>query len=858
MLNPFFQQGSRGEQSLVQDLINEQLRIYGVEIYYLPRSYATENTVIREVIESKFESTYPIEAYVDNYEGYGDNPTLMSKFGIQGTNEITLIISKERYDDYIAPLIKNKPDIKLSSRPKEGDLLYFPLGDRLFEIKYVEHEKPFYQLQQNYVYELRCELFRYEDEIIDTGVDEIDDTLAAVGGADGEEIFLGRTQTLTLVGSASTATAVTSLIDGGIRLIAVTNRGGGYTSIPRVAISSAPAGGVTGIASAVMIGGIVVCNQNLTASQKSVQSVQLVNPGTGYTVAPSVQFLSSSGSGAAATAVIDSRMVGIVTLTSGGSGYSTTPTVTFSTPKHVGAAATAVIDTTVGTGGSVTDIIISQGGPYYLFTDTTGGRFYKPGSVPTVTIDLPAGNSNTATATATMGDYATTGGTVASITVVSEGKFYSSVPAVTVSSPGFSYATATIDNGGGIDGSSIDPSRLVITNGGRAYTTAPTVAISTSAGQDAPTEVAIGIATINTVTGVVTDVGFDQSLPWCVGTAATVGSGYTTAPVLTFSGNPSPVTATATATISIAGTVSSVSVGNSGFGYADGSTATVSIAAPAGGSEAFRALGIATMRYDSVKTTGIIGIGSNYISGITTTGILKGDRVRLQYEYNIDHGLYPSTNFISTTTYVSSIGYGTVFLSEAATNVGVATTAFEFGIDQCGIVTGIAVTFGGGGYLTPPSVTIQNDPSIKNYVDLVVGVVTATGTALVSSAGTITDIRITDAGSKYVLAPEITIETPYSSGIGTFAFNEVITGSTSGTTARVRDWNATTSQLEISNITGDFVAGEVVVGSESGASYEIRVVDRNINDDGFADNTDIETEADAILDFSETNPFGTP
>jgi len=667
MLNPFFQQGSRGEQSLVQDLINEQLRIYGVEIYYLPRSYATENTVIREVIESKFESTYPIEAYVDNYEGYGDNPTLMSKFGIQGTNEITLIISKERYDDYIAPLIKNKPDIKLSSRPKEGDLLYFPLGDRLFEIKYVEHEKPFYQLQQNYVYELRCELFRYEDEIIDTGVDEIDDTLAAVEGADGEEIFLGRTQTLTLVGSASTATAVTSLIDGGIRLIAVTNRGGGYTSIPRVAISSAPAGGVTGIASAVMIGGIVVCNQNLTASQKSVQSVELVNPGTGYTVAPSIQFLSSSGSGAAATAVIDSRMVGIVTLTSGGSGYSTNPTVTFSTPKHVGAAATAVIDTTVGTGGSVTDIIISQGGPYYLFTDTTGGRFYKPGSVPTVTI-----------------------------------------------------------------------------------------------------------------------------------------------------------------------------------------------AAPAGGSEAFRALGIATMRYDSVKTTGIIGIGSNYISGITTTGILKGDRVRLQYEYNIDHGLYPSTNFISTTTYVSSIGYGTVFLSEAATNVGVATTAFEFGIDQCGIVTGIAVTFGGGGYLTPPSVTIQNDPSIKNYVDLVVGVVTATGTALVSSAGTITDIRITDAGSKYVLAPEITIETPYSSGIGTFAFNEVITGSTSGTTARVRDWNATTSQLEISNITGDFVAGEVVVGSESGASYGIRVVDRNINDDGFADNTDIETEADAILDFSETNPFGTP
>ena len=102
---------------------------------------------------------------------------MLSKFGIQATNEITLIISKERYETYISPLIKNEQNIKLSSRPKEGDLIYFPLGDRLFEIKYVEHEKPFYQLQKNYVYELRCELFRLGDELIDTGVDNIDDVL---------------------------------------------------------------------------------------------------------------------------------------------------------------------------------------------------------------------------------------------------------------------------------------------------------------------------------------------------------------------------------------------------------------------------------------------------------------------------------------------------------------------------------------------------------------------------------------------------------------------------------------------------------------------------------------------------------
>ena len=144
-------------------------------MHYLPCKYVSEKTVIREVVRSRFDDAYPLEAYVNTYDGYGENPTLLTKFGIQATNEITLTISSERFSDYISPLIKNEADIKLSTRPKEGDLIYFPLGDRLFEIKYVEHEKPFYQLQKNYIYELRCELFRYEDEVIDTGIDAIDD-----------------------------------------------------------------------------------------------------------------------------------------------------------------------------------------------------------------------------------------------------------------------------------------------------------------------------------------------------------------------------------------------------------------------------------------------------------------------------------------------------------------------------------------------------------------------------------------------------------------------------------------------------------------------------------------------------------
>ena len=104
VLNSFFLQGSQGEQNLVQDLINEQLRMYGVEVHYLPRKYITEKTVIREVIQSTFDDAYPIEAYLENYDGYGDQTTILSKFGIQALNEITITISKERYESYITPV----------------------------------------------------------------------------------------------------------------------------------------------------------------------------------------------------------------------------------------------------------------------------------------------------------------------------------------------------------------------------------------------------------------------------------------------------------------------------------------------------------------------------------------------------------------------------------------------------------------------------------------------------------------------------------------------------------------------------------------------------------------------------------
>lgn len=863
MLNPFFQQGSSGEQNLVQDLINEQLRIYGIDVHFLPRKYLTQNTVIKEVIESKFDDAYPIEAYIESFEGYGDNTTILSKFGIQATNEITLIISKERFETYISPLMKNESDVKLSTRPKEGDLIYFPLGDRLFEIKYVEHEKPFYQLQKNYVYELTCELFRIEDEVIDTGVEEIDNELIGNDydgiSESGTSTIIGVAQLLYVVGIGTTATANTSLVNNGIRFLRLNNRGSGYSSLPSVGISSVGiAGSVTGIGTvSQMISGINVCNTNTNIKLKSVQQVAIVNPGTGYTSAPTVKFTGGGGSGAIATSGISTTGgVGIVTISSSGGGYINSPIVTFSTPKHVGAAATAVLATPmVGGGVSIMSAPISIGSSAFLFPGgTTGGAFYR--TAPTVTFGVPEGSGITATATASINAFTLYGGNVTQISIGSSGKFYTSAPTVTIGHPGFDRAEATVSlvESAAVaygSGSAIDNSSVAISTGGKAYSSQPSISVGLGTGTVNPTTTAVGIATVNSI-GVVTAVGFNSTTnPWCVGTGATIGAGYTVTPTLTVD-LPSPIRATATATVSVAGSVTSIAIGNSGFGY--NAIPFVTIASPTGAASTFTATGIATIRFNSIHYQGTVGIGSTTITGINTLGVVVGDRVRLGVGYS------DSYNFIVENAFVSGIGQSSLIMSTAATNVGIATSVFELGRDQCGIVTGISIIYGGGGYLTPPTVSISNTVGDKNYIDYhdTLGIATATGISTLTSAGSVEKIYITDSGHGYVITPTITVEDPASDSSGSFKFNEIITGSSSGTTARVRIWNESTNQLEVTNVDGSFTRGETLTGSESGAQYVFRTSETFPPLTNFADNSSIETEADSILDFSESNPFGMP
>jgi len=101
MLNPFLLNGSKSEQGMLQDLINESLRMYGIDVYYLPRQFVNEKSIIKEVVESEFNTAFPIEAYVESYDGYSGQGTILSKFGIQELDDLTLTISKERYENYI-------------------------------------------------------------------------------------------------------------------------------------------------------------------------------------------------------------------------------------------------------------------------------------------------------------------------------------------------------------------------------------------------------------------------------------------------------------------------------------------------------------------------------------------------------------------------------------------------------------------------------------------------------------------------------------------------------------------------------------------------------------------------------------
>lgn len=168
--NVFFNHAVQTEQHLYEDLVVESLRMYGHETFYLPREIVDEDSILGEDIQSKFGDSYNVEMYIENTDGFEGEGDLFSKFGVQVRDTATFIISLRSWERFIS-LDSN---LATSLRPNEGDLIHLPLSGSLFEIKFVEHENPFYQVGKLFVFKLQCELFEYSGEDFDTGNINID------------------------------------------------------------------------------------------------------------------------------------------------------------------------------------------------------------------------------------------------------------------------------------------------------------------------------------------------------------------------------------------------------------------------------------------------------------------------------------------------------------------------------------------------------------------------------------------------------------------------------------------------------------------------------------------------------------
>jgi len=168
--NVFFNHAVSTEQHLYEDLVVESLRIYGHETYYLPREVVEEDTILGEDVQSTFGDAYSVEMYLENTDAFEGEGDLFSKFGVQVKDQATFVISLRTWERFIS-LDSN---LATSLRPNEGDLIYFPMSGSIFEIKFVEHENPFYQVGKLFVFKMQCELYEYSGEDFDTGIDTID------------------------------------------------------------------------------------------------------------------------------------------------------------------------------------------------------------------------------------------------------------------------------------------------------------------------------------------------------------------------------------------------------------------------------------------------------------------------------------------------------------------------------------------------------------------------------------------------------------------------------------------------------------------------------------------------------------
>ena len=274
---PTYYAGHSGEQGLVQDLVDEQIKLFGTDIYYIPRVVLQDNT-LDEVRYSKYQEQFQIEMLLQNVMGFGDNAEFISKFGLRITDEIIFRVSTRRWDEEVAD---HNPTITVESRPNEGDLLYFPLTKDIYEIKFVGKEEPFFQFGKIQFYAITAEIYEIGSDDFDTGVEEIDDV----------EIAFANT----------------------IKLFMDPGGSGDFTVGEEI------------------VGDEFLAKATGTTDGDAVDSITITDGGSHYKQAtpPTVTITGGGGTGATATAAVSSTgLVNSILITSGGTGYTSAPTVT--------------------------------------------------------------------------------------------------------------------------------------------------------------------------------------------------------------------------------------------------------------------------------------------------------------------------------------------------------------------------------------------------------------------------------------------------------------------------------------------------------------------------------------------------
>ncbi len=274
---PTYYAGHSGEQGLAQDLVDEQIKLFGTDIYYIPRVALKDNT-LNEVRYSKYQEHFQIEMLLQNVMGFGDNAEFISKFGLRITDEIIFRVSTRRWDEEVAD---HNPTITVESRPNEGDLLYFPLTKDIYEIKFVGKEEPFFQFGKIQFYAITAEIYEVGSDSFETGVEEIDDV---------EELF-----------------------------------------DPAIKLFMDPGGSGDFIVGEEIVGDEFLAKATSAITGDAVSGITISDGGAHYKVAtpPSVTISGGGGTGATATTTVSSTgIVNGIAITSGGSGYSSAPTIT--------------------------------------------------------------------------------------------------------------------------------------------------------------------------------------------------------------------------------------------------------------------------------------------------------------------------------------------------------------------------------------------------------------------------------------------------------------------------------------------------------------------------------------------------